>query len=486
MDAAGVAARLEALLPIGVRPRQLSVRTLLVGMLVALGDGRPAHLVRVHDALVGLDDSQRRRLGVVVDWPTGAHALTYRQTEYTYRLVTHALAKDDPDGAPSDHLSDVVDALVEASIPDEHKRTTTALAADWSDLETFSRPPAQRGGACADPEAHWGHRSGGGPGERDDMFFGYYFQAATMIGEDGGEPVPELARRIVVSSCGVDPPQALVPALARMHDSGVGLGDVVGDSGYAHRRAEHFAAPLRRLGARLVIDLHPSDRGPRGTHAGATCANGNLWCPATPRALLELSPLPRRASPEQTVAHDTKAAEAARYKLGRICANDADGYHRVACPAALGKLRCPLRPESMSAPHTRPEVLSPPEHPQVCCTQQTITVPPSVNAKTAQKHDYPGPSWRRSYARRTAAERTNATVKDPASNDVGRGWCRVMGLASITLFVACVFVVRNQRVLDAFNARRADDLQRAAQGRPPKTRRRRRKTLHDIVAHTPP
>jgi hypothetical protein len=61
-----------------------------------------------------------------------------------------------------------------------------------------------------------------------------------------------------------------------------------------------------------------------------------------------------------------------------------------------------------------------------------------------------------------------------------------MGLASITLFVACVFVVRNQRVLDAFNARRADDLQRAAQGRPPKTRRRRRKTLHDIVAHTPP
>ena len=33
VDASGVAPPLEALLPIGVRPRQLSVRTLLVGIL---------------------------------------------------------------------------------------------------------------------------------------------------------------------------------------------------------------------------------------------------------------------------------------------------------------------------------------------------------------------------------------------------------------------------------------------------------------------
>ena len=62
----------------------------------------------------------------------------------------------------------------------------------------------------------------------------------------------------------------------------------------------------------------------------------------------------------------------------------------------------------MALPLTRPEVLSPPEHPPACCTQKTITVPPSVNQKTAQRHDYPGPAWRRSYARRSAAERANA------------------------------------------------------------------------------
>ena len=51
IDASGVAARIEALLPIGVRPRQLTVRTLLAGMCLTQADHRPAHLTRVHQAL---------------------------------------------------------------------------------------------------------------------------------------------------------------------------------------------------------------------------------------------------------------------------------------------------------------------------------------------------------------------------------------------------------------------------------------------------
>jgi hypothetical protein len=38
----------------------------------------------------------------------------------------------------------------------------------------------------------------------------------------------------------------------------------------------------------------------------------------------------------------------------------------------------------MTLDRDRPEILHPPEHPQACCTQHTITVPPQVNAKTAQ------------------------------------------------------------------------------------------------------
>ena len=44
IDRAGVAPRIELLLPIGVRARQLLVRTLLLGMLLVLADRRPAYL----------------------------------------------------------------------------------------------------------------------------------------------------------------------------------------------------------------------------------------------------------------------------------------------------------------------------------------------------------------------------------------------------------------------------------------------------------
>jgi hypothetical protein len=192
VDGSGVAARLEALLPLGVRPRQLRVRTLILGILLALADGRPAHLTRAHAALVALGDDERRRLGVVVEWKGGSHLLTYRQTEYTMRLIEGVLRKETPDGEPSDVLQELADDLSEA--------------------------------------------------------------------------------------------------------------------------------------------------------------------PATPKALFTLEPLARGASEEETAAHDGRSAELARYKLGRISADDADGFHRVACPAIAGKVRCPRRAESMALSAERPEI----------------------------------------------------------------------------------------------------------------------------------
>src|SRR5207244_3562722 len=200
--------------------------------------------------------------------------------------------------------------LLEASVPAQYKKASTALAVDWTDVESFARPPRHGTTACADPEASWGHRNSNLPGPKGEMFFGYYLFAGTMMREE---------------------------------------------------------------------------RGPRGTHDGAIIANGSLYCPATPKPLLQLGPLPPGATREQATAHDTRAAELAKHKLGRISADDADGYHRVMCPAVMGKIRCPLRPQSMTLTRHRPEILTPPENPPACCTQQTLTVPPQVAAKTRQK-----------------------------------------------------------------------------------------------------
>jgi hypothetical protein len=524
IDTSGVAPQLELLLPIGVRPRQLTVRTLLTGMLLTAVHGRPAHLRRVHHALLDLHHADRQRLGIITHWKTGPHLLTYRQLERTFGLLTAALSKDTPDGTPSQTLSTTLDALLEASVQVLGEPASSSYAVDWTDHETWSRPPpkprakredpdpaainpenpenptpntndsddsddsddSENGRRCADPEASWGHRRGNHPGQKDELFHGYYLQAVTIVTDEHGPPVPELARRMHLASCDHDPPAALIPVLERMHASAITIADVLADSGYSYRVPETWALPIRQLGADLIQDLHPNDRGPHGTHHGAICANGNLYCPATPTTLLDIQPLARAASTEQTETHDQQSAELARYKLAAITRPDPDGYHRVSCPAAQGKLRCPHKPASLTLPHDRPTVPVPPEHPPACCQQQTITVPPSVNAKTAQKHDYPSATHRRSYARRSAAERTFSTIKDPATNDLSRGWCRIMGLTGTALFSATALIARNLRIADAFTARQTANEQRAARGLPPKQRTRRRTTIHDLAAaHAP-
>src|SRR6266496_1175769 len=196
-----------------------------------------------------------------------------------------------------------------------------------------------------------------------------------MVKEENGPPVPELARRMTLTSCRLDPAEAMVPVLQRMPADGIPLGDILDDSGYAHRVPGNWAVPLRAAGAQLIQDLHPHDRGPKGTHAGAIIANGNLYCPATPRPLLELGPLARDATGEQTAAHDHQSAETARYKLGKITA------------ARSGPSHCPW---TTSGPRSSPRPSTPrraaPSRPSPCrrrCTprpRRNTTTPPRRTA----------------------------------------------------------------------------------------------------------
>ncbi len=226
IDTSGVAPAIEKMLPAGVRHRQLTAGTLLAGMMLALEDDRPAHLTRVHAALTALPEPDQARLGVTEEWRAGPHQLTYRQAGRTFNLVADALGKQHPDGAPSADLAGVCDDLLEASIPAACKDASAALAVDWTDVESWSRPPPRGTSECADPEAHWGHRNSNLPGPKGEMFFGYYLSAGTMVREEAGPPVPELARRMTLSSCELDPVRALARVLARMPAAGIALGDI--------------------------------------------------------------------------------------------------------------------------------------------------------------------------------------------------------------------------------------------------------------------
>src|SRR5262249_61661677 len=117
-------------------------------------------------------------------------------------------------------------------------------------------------------------------------FFGFYLSAAVMTKDENGPAVPELARRITVASSSHDPAAGLAGVLTSMPAGGVGLGDILADSGYSHRQPRTWAEPPPAAGASLVQDLHPNDRGPRGTHHGPIIANGCLYCPPPPKPLL--------------------------------------------------------------------------------------------------------------------------------------------------------------------------------------------------------
>ncbi len=51
------------MLPPAVRSRQLKAATLLTGMMLALADGRPAHLTRAREALLALPEDDQARAG---------------------------------------------------------------------------------------------------------------------------------------------------------------------------------------------------------------------------------------------------------------------------------------------------------------------------------------------------------------------------------------------------------------------------------------
>jgi len=487
---------LDEAMPSGGRPRQLGARTVLLGVMVALNEGRPAQLEAAWRALCNLAVPDQLSLGFATSKDGATHSATYRQVSDTFSVMCHGV---DPTPVPSfrsvpeahralhlaaarsgvdavakeAHLAQLCDALIEASVPAPYKNASRSLAVDWSDHETWSRPRGPENPQPAnDPDASWGHAKRNAPGAKDCLFFGYYAQVATMVGDEGNERVPELVRRMALHAPRLDPAGVMAQTLVRLRDDGVPLGDVLADCGYSNRHPATFAAPLRAAGAALVMDLHPADRGRRGTFEGAIACNGALYCPATPAALFDLGPLHRGATPSERAAHDTRAAELASYKFSALAAPDADGYQRVLCPAAAGKVRCPHKAASLALSFNRPSVQGAPEELPRCCAQASITVPPSVNEKTRQKHDYAGPAHRVSYNRRTAAERTFASLADPSIGGIRRGWCRLFGLAKNTIMYALAVAVRNVRIVESFERRR-DQEARAAAIAPRRSRRRR-------------
>ena len=353
--------------------------------------------------------------------------------ERTFGLLVGVVAKEDPDGTPTDALGGFLDDLVEASIAAEYKEATRALAVDWTDVESFARPPAQEGGPTRRSRSQLGTpaRQRSGPTPRAVLWLlsrarHHGARRAWVGGARTGAPdgPQQLSRRS----------RARLRPCPREHG---GLG------GRPRRRAQRLGLLAPDSGA-----LGPAPARPRGG-ARHGSASPRPWHARAPTKVPSVGTAPCIAPPPPPASSPSSRWPAGRtQRRSRPTTPAAPSWTVTASPSSTPTTRTDItascappprassvvraRPESMALSHGRPEILAPPEHAPLCCVQVSITVPPSVNAKTRQKHPYPSQAHRLSYARRSAAERANATIKDPASNDVAPGWCRLMGLVPMT------------------------------------------------------
>ena len=309
IDAAGTAPAIEALLQAGARGPRLAARTLLLGMMLALADGRPAHLTRVHQALTALPEADQQPPGVLADWKNGPHRLTYRQAEYTFGLVT-GRARQGPArrAAVAGTAAQSATGCWKPSVRTRFKNASASLAVAWSDLESFSRPPPHGGGDCADPEASWGHRKDNLRKTRTSCSSATTCRMRSWSRDEHGPPVPELARRMRPVVLPAQPRPRLRPRAdhhARM---------------LASRSATSWPTPATptEIPAALGIPAPPGGRRPgrgpappRPRPQGHSSRRGHRPTgtstgPAAPRALLELGPLSRAATPAQAAQHDAR------------------------------------------------------------------------------------------------------------------------------------------------------------------------------------
>jgi len=470
VDRSNVAPFIERAVPVALQ-RQLSIRTLLLGIVVTAMEERPLMLSWVWTTLCELEPEDQRRLGVIGTTVHGEHdhQLSYRQVEDTFRVVMLALDyrpvpafrkgikgaarhqaflahQPSPNEAAQrrSNLEWVCDALLEASMP-RRLRRHTAHALDWTDVHSRAADIA-KAEYSTDPSAGWRRKKKQDSPTRPHVFFGYHEQSLTIAPTPGAtEQFPELVRRIELYPANEEPSRsrssfsnepALTASLrarslptAPTRTSGLDSRSVVTAIRTCRRppptglRQPRYLRGSEDRRRRLVLPSRPGSRAPNQT-------------PAWPRDDADLK------------AWDDKAAKRDAYRFRSHGRRADDGCQRYSCPARRGAVRCPLVKTSWALdPTSVPTITIPPTHPPKCCQQHTITVPPNVAGKTRQKHIYLSPKWREDFRDRTSVERSYSPAKSRAAEDMSTDRMYVIGVAKVQFLRAFGYMAMNYRLV---------------------------------------
>lgn len=291
---------------------------------------------------------------------------------------------------------------------------------------------------------------------------------------------PAVVTGFTLDKPGHAPGPNAVRVLADVHRCGHPTGFLAGDRAYDNTTPDDFQLPARALGNRLVFDYRQDQLGLQAGTAGAQLIEGTRYCPALPSALVTAtSDLHKEVIDQETWVR--RIAARVPFRLVPKQHPDHEGHQRMPCPAAAGRVQCPLKASSLGRdprlPLAHPDPS--PTGPAKICTQQSITIPPE--AQHHQALPYGSPDWQRVYFRlRNSVEGFNGFAKDPLQEAIEQpGTRRIGGIAAQTLLPAFQLAHANRRKIDRWLATIPPD------GHPSRRRPTRRRPTRPIGSWTP-
>ncbi|AWZ07126.1 MULTISPECIES: hypothetical protein [unclassified Streptomyces] len=353
-----------------------------------------------------------------------------------------------------------------------HWRGDTAI--DTTCVPTWARPHTRKRSAL-EASANWHYKGGG------DREFGYSatLAIAAHADPDRAGRYPQLILGMVLHTPEKDMgrhAQYVSAVLAQLTEL---RGFTAADRAYTKLFPKDFHQPMRALGYMPVLDFAKTQVTPRaeGYHQGAIAKVGRLFCPRTPRRLLDLYQQIRSAKNErERIPLREQLQEIEPYALTRKDTLDERGTERFACPAT--KLNCPWAqererlgtpkrqgpvpvtihldaPRARSAhPAARPSIDVPDipldDRPK-CCRQSSVTVQAHVMPRMRQELPWQTPSWALAYqSLRAHIEGGNGRLKSVDTALHAREKRQPRGRVAQSLLAAITVMVENITELERF------------------------------------
>ncbi|WEB42126.1 hypothetical protein MOV08_24625 [Streptomyces yunnanensis] len=379
------------------------------------------------------------------------------------------------------HLEELANRLVTAPVRTafakglmRHWRGDTAI--DTTAVPTWARHHTRKRSAL-EVSANWHYKGGG------DREFGYSatLAIAAHADPDRAGRYPQLILGMVLHTPEKDMGRHAHYVSAVLAQLTELRGFTAADRAYTKLLPENFHRPMRALGFLPVLDFSKTqvaDEAERN-HQGAIAKVGRLFCPLTPRRLLDLYQQIRSAKNErERIPLREQLQEIESYALTRKDTLDDRGTERFSCPAT--KLNCPWAQERegrgtpkkkrpvpvvidldshrarathpAARPTVEPPELPPDDRPK-CCRQSSVTVQAHVMPRMRQELPWQTPSWALAYQTlRAHIEGGNGRLKSVDSALHARERRQPRGRVAQTLLSAITVMIHNIKELERYLA----------------------------------